>query len=125
MKQRVIVVEDDPVLLQLYTQIVEFAGYEVTGFKDGRPALEAIETNPPDLLTLDVNLPGIPGIDLLRHARERLQLTDLKIVIVTANIVSARSETAKLADKVLEKPVSNEVFRQTLEQLLGKTSTPT
>lgn len=118
MAYRILVVEDDLGLRAVYEQMLQFAGYEVSGVGSGDEALVILEKNPPHLMTLDINLPGISGLALLRHARQRLGLAEMKIAMLTANIIAANSDYSDLVDITLEKPISNDYLLRVCRQLL-------
>ena len=76
-----LVVEDDPDIAAVIEQTLAAAGFEVTRAADGLAAVEAARTHPPDLVTLDITLPQMDGIEVLRHLRET---NDCYVVIVSA-----------------------------------------
>jgi DNA-binding response OmpR family regulator len=77
----IIVVEDDRAMQRLLRRTLELAGYRVDVVGDGPSALELLETTRPDLVLLDVLLPGMDGIEVCRRVRERSQVP---IVIISA-----------------------------------------
>jgi two-component system, OmpR family, response regulator ResD len=78
---RVLVVEDDPTIAEVVTGYLLRAGHQVKAIADGRAALERAEADPPDLVVLDVMLPGLDGIEVCRRLRSRSQLP---VVMLTA-----------------------------------------
>ena len=76
-----LVVEDDPDISTVLVETLEAAGFRVTAAADGRSAVDAARTDPPDLVTLDLTLPQMDGIEVCRHIRE---VSDCYIVIVSA-----------------------------------------
>jgi two-component system phosphate regulon response regulator PhoB len=70
MATRVLVVEDDRKVRTLITWRLEAEGYRVEAVGDGAVALAAVEREPPDLIVLDLSLPGVPGLDVLARVRE-------------------------------------------------------
>jgi two-component system response regulator BaeR len=82
-KRRVLVVEDDPKIAQLLVDYLIREGLEASSLADGRTALAELEHTPPDLLVLDVMLPGVDGIALCRAVRG---FSDLPILMVTARV---------------------------------------
>ena len=113
MKYQIVVVEDDPASQELMIRNLErLEDVTVEGISDGKAALKRVETDPPHLVLLDVNLPGISGIDLIKHFRGRLSLSAMKIVVLTANTIASHNPVAKLADELLEKPINNRIIRE-------------
>jgi DNA-binding response OmpR family regulator len=80
----VLVVEDDPLARDLLTTVLTDEGYEVMAAENGEQALAAIGTISPDLLTLDLDLPGIAGDLILAELRRRTETRELPVVIVSA-----------------------------------------
>jgi DNA-binding response OmpR family regulator len=80
--ERVLIVEDDPPLRLAMTKALKAAGHEVTTAKAGDEGLEAALANPPDVVLLDVMLPGMNGYEVL--AKLRKHDPDLPIVMITA-----------------------------------------
>ena len=81
---RIIVADDDKDILDLVVFKLTQAGYDVVGVADGVSALAAIEANPPRLAILDVMMPGLSGMDVLRKVRANEATKDLDIILLTA-----------------------------------------
>src|SRR5262249_44674111 len=78
---RVLVVDDDPPVADVVSRYLVRAGHEVVCVADGHAALRAAEEQPPDLVVLDLMLPGIDGLEVCRRLRERWPVP---IVMLTA-----------------------------------------
>lgn len=83
-KTRILVADDDRDILDLVVFKLTQAGYEAVGVADGVAALAAIEADPPRLAILDVMMPGLSGIDVLRKVRANEATKDLDIILLTA-----------------------------------------
>jgi len=83
-KIRIVVADDDRDILDLVVFKLTQAGYDVVGVDDGVAALAAIEADPPRLAILDVMMPGLSGIDVLRKVRANQATKDLNIILLTA-----------------------------------------
>lgn len=81
-KAKILVVEDEEKIARLLELELEFEGYEVTKAEDGIEALEKYRTQPWDLILLDVMLPGIDGIEVLRRIRKNDPVTP--VIMLTA-----------------------------------------
>jgi class 3 adenylate cyclase/CheY-like chemotaxis protein len=105
---RVLVVDDTAANVKLLEDLLAFHGYEVEVACDGEEALKAIRRNPPDLVLLDVVMPGLTGYDVCRAMRSDPALAMLPVVMVTA--LEAREERVRGleagADDFLSKPVN-------------------
>lgn len=80
-KGRILIVEDDPNVSELVGLYLEREGFAVACVDDGLKALEAIESSPPDLVVLDLMLPGLDGLEVCRRVRRQ---SDVPIVMLTA-----------------------------------------
>ncbi len=79
-----LVVEDEPILLRLLELNLRLGGFDVVSCASGEEALEAAVARPPDVVVLDVALPGIDGFEVLRRLRGAPATADVPIVIATA-----------------------------------------
>ncbi len=69
-KPRVLIVDDEESIHLLYTEELEEEGYEIYSAMDGPEALELVEKVNPDIVVLDINMPGMNGIEVLRKIKE-------------------------------------------------------
>lgn len=83
-KQKILVVEDEEDILDLVSHHLEQAGYSVSQSTAGDEALEIIEQTPPDLIVLDIMLPGMTGLELCRVLKSREETRDVPVVMLTA-----------------------------------------
>ncbi len=83
-KTRVVVADDDQDILDLVVFKLSQAGFETVAVSDGMAALAAIQANPPRLAILDVMMPGLSGIDVLRKVRANEATKDLDVILLTA-----------------------------------------
>lgn len=83
-KKRILVVEDEESLLKLESILLTSKGYSVTGVMDGKAALASIQADPPDLVILDVMLPGIDGFEVCRQIKGNAATRDIPVVMLTA-----------------------------------------
>ncbi len=84
-RPRVVVVEDEPEMLEIVQVNLQQAGYEVIPARDGVEAYEALDAStPPDAVVLDLNLPNMSGFRLLRLMRGNPRWKQLPVIVVTA-----------------------------------------
>lgn len=81
MSARILVVDDEDILIRCYRRILENSGYQVDYVTSGREALERIEAAPFDLVILDYLMPEMNGMETLQRIRERQ--ADIRIIMVT------------------------------------------
>lgn len=105
---RVLVADDDQDIRELVTFKLKQAGFSVQAVDDGVSALAAIEADPPDLAVLDVMMPGLSGIDVLRKVRENERLHGTRVILLTARSRDSDVDTgyATGADEYMIKPFS-------------------
>jgi len=124
MNERVLVVDDEPRVVQLVRNVLEAVGYEVVAAMSGEAAIEAVALEQPDLVLLDIRLCGGPdGYDVCRRIRE---FSDLGVVMVTAK---ARHEDILEgfdagADDYLTKPFNAKELVARVKAVLRRTQRP-
>ena len=69
--ETILVVDDEPLVRDLLVQFLSLRGYRALGVKDGAEALSMVEHTPPDLILLDLLMPGMDGVEVLRQLRQR------------------------------------------------------
>jgi two-component system alkaline phosphatase synthesis response regulator PhoP len=86
MKQRILVVDDDKQVVRLMRAYLEQAGYEVLPAYDGETAVHILRRERPDLLLLDLMLPGRDGYDITRMVRGDSSLAHIPVIMLTARV---------------------------------------
>lgn len=86
------VVDDEAALRELVSAVLEAEGYEVVTCSDGKEALEEVKKDRPDLILLDMMMPGVSGREVCENIRKDPETKDLKIAFLT---VAKFSETGK------------------------------
>lgn len=81
---RILIVEDDPSLVELLRYNLETEGFDVSVARDGEGGLEAIDTQDPDLVVLDWMLPNMSGIEICRQMRQRTATRTTPVIMLTA-----------------------------------------
>jgi CheY-like chemotaxis protein len=106
-----LVVEDHVDSAIIFSEAVRRAGFEVETVRDGEAALERLAVVEPDVVILDLNLPRVSGVDVLRQIRSDPRLVDTRVVVVTAHDEMINS-IQEQADLVLIKPVAFSQIRK-------------
>ncbi len=106
--ERILVVEDNPLNLKLVRDVLLAAGYDVVAASSGEEGLRLATESPPDLVLMDLQLPGIDGAETMRQLREGPLADDVAVVAVTAFAMPEDQAYAARAgfDGYLEKPIS-------------------
>jgi len=89
----ILLVEDDPFVVDIYTTKLKEAGFQIEVAENGEEALRQLKENKPDLLVLDIVLPNIDGWELLGKIRTELGFEDLKVVVLSN--LSQKAEVEK------------------------------
>lgn len=120
---RVLVADDDPDIRDLVTFKLRQAGFDLRTFDDGASALAAIEADPPELVVLDVMMPGLSGIDLLKKIREDERLRGVRVILLTARSRDADVDAgfATGADDYVIKPFSPRELLHRVNSVLART----
>jgi two-component system phosphate regulon response regulator PhoB len=123
---RVLVVDDEPDITALVAYHLARAGYRVKTAATGPEALSALTAEPPDLVVLDLMLPGRSGYDVLRELRRREETRDVGVILLTAR----REEVDRLkgltegADDYLTKPFSPDELVLRVKAVLRRLQAP-
>ncbi len=121
-KHRVLIVDDEPNIVLSLEFLLRQQGYEVSVARTGEEALAAAEGWRPDLMVLDVMLPGLDGFEVCRRLRERPENAALKILLLTARgrEVERVRGMEEGADAYVRKPFSTRQLMKTVAELLGR-----
>jgi two-component system cell cycle response regulator DivK len=122
---RILIVEDSPDNMKLFRALLVARGHAVTGLPGGERLLETIEESPPDLVLMDIQLPGRDGFALLHEVRASRHAA-LRVLALTAHAMSGDRERALQAgfDGYITKPIDIRSFPQEVERALTSTSGP-
>jgi two-component system, cell cycle response regulator DivK len=105
---RILVVEDHPLNLKLVRDVLEAAGFEVDAATSGEEGVRLAADRPPDLVLMDLQLPGIDGVEAMRRMRSQPVALAVPIVAVTALAMAEDQAAVTRAgfDGYIEKPIS-------------------
>ncbi len=106
-KPFVLIVEDEREIAALFRHVVDMLGYRTEIALDGDIAIDRLSNSQPDIVVLDLNLPGVPGEDIIRQIRNDKRLDNTKIIVVTGYAYIAETLPAE-PDLTLLKPVDIE-----------------
>jgi CheY-like chemotaxis protein len=108
---KILIVEDSPDNMKLFRTILALKGHEVTGLSGGEGLLDAIKQGSPDLVLMDIQLPGKDGFMLLQEIRES-PLARVRVIALTAHAMTGDRERALNAgfDDYITKPIDIRSF---------------
>ena len=117
---RILIVEDSPDNMKLFRTVLRLKGHEVTGLSGGDGLLQAIEQEPPDLVLMDIQLPGKDGFALLQEIRSSAA-SRLPVIALTAHAMSGDRERALEAgfDEYITKPIDIRAFPDQVQRALN------
>lgn len=121
---RILVVDDEPNIVLSLEFLMQRAGFEVATAVDGERALDCVAAQPPDLVLLDISLPGISGFDVLERLRGDPAHARLPIIMLTAHgrEVEREKGLALGADDYVTKPFSTQALVEKVKGLLDGAS---
>ena len=122
--KRVLVADDKESSRELVRTVLEHAGCIVEEAADGREALAKITADPPNLVVLDLHMPGLDGFSVMELLRRDARYTSLRVVALTASAMQGDRERALAAGFVdyMTKPISLNLLRSRLLGLLEDNS---
>lgn len=111
---RVLYVEDNLLNAQLVRRILAYDGHEVTHAPDGRSGIEAATRQAPDVILMDLGLPGMDGYETARRLREIPALSGIPIVALTASVreIDRTRADSEGFSGYIEKPIRLDAFRK-------------
>jgi len=121
-KKKIMVVDDEPSLRELVSAVLEQEGYEVITAEDGKEALEKLKTIKPDLILLDMMMPGISGREVCEKIRADKKTKDLKVVFLTVARFSevGKEELNKMnVSDYITKPFDNDDLLKRVKKIIG------
>nr|WP_298248676.1 response regulator [uncultured Halomonas sp.] len=121
---KVLVVDDEPNIVLSLEFLMQQAGFEVVTAEDGESALSRVQEGAPDLVLLDISLPGISGFDVLERLRGDTAHARLPIIMLTAHgrEVEREKGLALGADDYVTKPFSTQALVEKVKSLLSEVS---
>ena len=119
--KRVLLIEDEPNIIEAIRFILSRDGWRVDTHSDGKTAFEAVLTRSPDLVILDVMLPNRSGYDVLNDIRADAAIKDVPVLMLTARGQKKDRELAEKlgASRFMTKPFSNGEILDTVRELAG------
>jgi DNA-binding response OmpR family regulator len=120
MGKRVLLIEDEPNILEAISFILSRDGWTVHTHEDGETAMQKVIGFPPDMIILDVMLPGRSGFDILRELRENQTTKDIPVMMLTARGQEKDRDLAMRlgANHFMTKPFSNADVRDHVRSLI-------
>ena len=118
--KKIVIVEDQPEVADLLEEMLSIDPYQVVKIHSSTGALSMIQAEKPDLVLLDIMMPDVPGLEVLRYMRREPGLQKTPVVIVSAKSqpVDIRTGLEAGATAYLTKPVDITTLRETVAQVI-------
>lgn len=126
LKKKIVVLEDEPHITELLTHLFEKEGYIVRSYPDGIPGFQKIKEEKPDILVLDLMIPGMDGLEVCKKVRGDASVSSLPILMLTAK----GEESNKIiglelgADDYMSKPFSQKELLSRVKAVLRRANPP-
>jgi CheY-like chemotaxis protein len=128
---RILVVDDDPHVVDMVRQLLEEDPYEIVAARDGQEALDAVARRQPDVILLDLLMPHMDGFTVIEHLQQDPQFRQIPVIVLTAKSLSAGEQTlldqsvVKVVQKMgLDRSAFIRELRNALASYRGPTSRP-
>ena len=116
-----LIVEDNDLNMMLFNDLLELRGYETLKASDGLEALRLAQLHRPDVIVMDIQLPGMSGLEITERLKADAELRDIPVIAVTALAMRGDKEMIRQAgcEDYLAKPFSIADFMQVVERNSG------
>jgi len=123
-EKTVLIIEDEEDAAELFAEMMRISGYRVIKTSKSAPAIEMMTTEKPDAILLDIMMPEISGLDILRQMRSNPALANIPVVVITAKGMPAdiKNGMEAGASTYLTKPVGFFELKEAVERALGSRS---
>ena len=120
--ERILIVDDNATNLKLVAYLMRANGYDVDTALDAEAALEALRTHRPDVILMDIQLPGIDGLELTRRLKADPTTREIVIIAVTAYAMKGDQDKALAAgcDDYITKPIDTRTLPETIARHLAR-----
>lgn len=120
--KEILIVEDNPMNMELILDLLEFYGYNVTEAEDGIKALECLAEKKFDIILLDMQLPKMDGLEVLEKIKNNPVTADIPVIAVTAHAMKGSEEHFIEMGCVdyISKPIDIHKFRALIDKYLGE-----
>ncbi|MCB1539204.1 MAG: response regulator [Rhodospirillales bacterium] len=120
MRKTVLIVEDNELNMKLFNDLLEAHGYATVKTRDGTRVLELAREHKPDLILMDIQLPEVSGLDLIRWLKEAADLKSIPVIAITAFAMKGDEDRIRETgcEDYISKPISVLPFIETVRRHL-------
>ena len=122
-QKMVLIIEDEEDAAELFSEMMRVSGFRVLTTSKSKPAISMMNEDKPDLVLLDIMMPEVSGLDILRQMRRDPNLSKIPVIVLTAKSMPAdiKNGMEAGASTYLTKPVGFQELRDAVESTLGTT----
>lgn len=122
MSYKILIVEDNELNMKLFNDLLEAHEYETVTTRDGTKALDLAKTSMPDLILMDIQLPGVSGLDITRQIKQEDDIKNIPVIAVTAFAMKGDEDKIRECgcEGYVSKPISIAGFIETIRSHLPK-----
>lgn len=123
-QKTVLIIEDEEDAAELFAEMMRVSGFRVVKTLRSAPAITMMTVDKPDLVLLDIMMPEVSGLDILRQMRREPYLANIPVIVVTAKGMPAdiKNGMEAGASTYLTKPVGFQELKEAVERTLGAVS---
>lgn len=121
---RILIVDDDPTIRSVLEALLEDEGFLPVVAANGREALRIIETDPPELVLMDLMMPVMTGVDAVRHLKSNPETATIPIIAMSAGFILRESIDDLLADSIISKPFDLDALIANIHANLRRSNIP-
>jgi CheY-like chemotaxis protein len=123
--KKILVIDDEPDVVQYLSIFLEDEGFNVITAQDGLDGIDMAEKERPDLITLDITMPGMSGIEVLTKLRRDSKLASIPVIVITGvanfqNLTTFRG--VRPPEAFMQKPMNLELLMKNVVKLIGSTT---
>jgi CheY-like chemotaxis protein len=119
---KLLVVDDDPDILTLMEEALTFHGYQVSTASGGEDALDQVQASQPDLILLDLRMPGVDGYEVIRRLKSEEATRPIPVIVITASPVDKQRDKVRVlgmgAAQYITKPLSIEALIREIKRAI-------
>jgi CheY-like chemotaxis protein len=120
---KVLVVDDDPAILEICSDLLQTEGYTVSVATNGQQALEQIRMDPPHVILMDIMRPVLDGVEACRQVKANPATAEIPVVLMSARTnLTRQSQDLASADALVAKPFDIDHLLNTIHDLVGEDS---
>jgi CheY-like chemotaxis protein len=118
MPKKILIVDDEPHIIKYLQSFLEDNGYETCTASNGEEALDVLKAEHPDLITLDLQMPGDTGTRFYRNMTKAKEFKDTPVIVISG--IPGRHLAVSKPTAVFEKPIDRDALLKTVKETIGE-----